>query len=216
MHNKDEIIAVLKELKDIYEKLKHFPGQHNQEDHAWNAGLSADDEPKSKKSSPQNPLLSMKRRNKYQANRKNPFINGISSPFEAMKIAANQARVLGVVSPLTLLQAILKAANLLRDWVDKFKAAISTNDTKNAKKISEEFKKVSAEIAKISEQLQKDAVAQNIFKSIMQSYQNNLERMFPQLKSVIKDHPLYDKNTPDAKMAKKVEEKINQSKKDSE
>jgi hypothetical protein len=216
MHNKQEMIAVIKELQEIYEKLKHFPGQHNQDDHAWNAGLEGDDVKKVKKTSPQNPLLSMKRRNKYQANRKNSLMNGIASPFEATKIAANQARVLGVINPLTLLQAILKASNLLRDWVDQFKTAISSKDNKDAKKISAQFKKVSAEIAKISEQLQKDAVAQNIFKSIMQSYQNNLEKIFPQLKEILKDFPLYDKNTPDAKMAKKVEEKINQSTKESE
>jgi len=212
-----EIIVALKELKDLYESLKHFPGKHNQDDHAWNAGVQISSKKKKPSSSRSGTSLLSKRRNSFNRRytRKNES-SGVSSPFEAISAASAQARMLGATNPIALMQAVTVSTNLLRSWSDKYKTAIAQSDTKVANKLAKEFEMLSKKIADLGKKLGDDSVAQNIYQSIIQSYQESIMKSIPETKDVFAKYSLYDKNTPDKKMAKKVEQTILESKKEAE
>lgn len=216
-HTNPEIIAAMKELKEIYESLKHFPGKHNQEDHAWNAGISTDSK-KKRRSSPRSSSLSSFRRSNFASRytRKNNQTQGISSAFEASAAASAQSRALGVVNPLALMKAVTVAAGLLQSWSNKFKNALLEPSDKLAKQLAKEFEKLSKTITELGQKLGEDTVAQNVYKSIIKSYQETLITNIPQTKDIFEKYSLYDENTPDKKMADKVEQTIAETKKEAE
>lgn len=191
----NETITVLKELTEIYERLKHMPGKHNQEDHAWNAGLES-----KKKRSSSKPSKRVDRKS-----------TGISSPFEATRYAANQARNLGVKNTVALTKAITSGTNALRMWSDKFRAAVSTGDQELKKQVVSGFKELSTYLTQLSESLAGDAVSQNIFRAIIQSYQETIAGLSPESAKVFSDYPLYESDTPDAKIANTVGNEISKN-----
>lgn len=195
----DEKVAVLKELSEIYTQLKHFPGKHNQEDHAWNAGLVRSD--KKKRSSTSSGKRSASERKS----------TGISSPFEASRAAANQARTLGVKNVVGLTRAVTSATNALRAWSDKFRTAISMGDEGLKKQVVDGFKDLSQFLTKLNESLAGDSVAQSTFQAIVQSFQETIQAISPETKKVFADHPLYEANTPDAKIASAVGQEIDKN-----
>lgn len=195
----DEKVAVLKELSEIYTQLKHFPGKHNQEDHAWNAGLMRSDKKKRSSSSS----------GKRSANQKKS--TGISSPFEASRAAANQARTLGVKNVVSLTRAVTSATTALRAWSDKFRTAISMGDEGLKKQVVDGFKDLSQFLTKLNESLAGDSVAQSTFQAIVQSFQETIQAISPETKKVFADHPLYKANTPDAKIASAVGQEIDKN-----
>ena len=195
----DEKVAVLKELSEIYTQLKHFPGKHNQEDHAWNAGLVRSD--KKKRSSTSSGKRSASERKS----------TGISSPFEASRAAANQARTLGVKNVVGLTRAVTSATNALRAWSDKFRTAISMGDEGLKKQVVDGFKDLSKFLTKLNESLAGDSVAQSTFQAIVQSFQETIQAISPETKKVFADHPLYEANTPDAKIASAVGQEIDKN-----
>lgn len=211
-----EIISAMKELKEIYESLKHFPGKHNQEDHAWNAGIQTSS--KKKRNSSSRSSLSSYRRNKFtnRYTRKNSDTQGISSAFEASTAASAQSRTLGIVNPLALMKAVTVASGLLQSWSNKFKNALLEPTDKIAKQLAKEFEKLSKTIAELGQKLGDDTVAQNVYKSIIKSYQETIISNIPQTKDIFDKYSLYDENTPDKKMADKVEQTIVESKKEAE
>lgn len=203
-----EKIAVLKELQDVYEKLKHYPGKHNQFDHAWNAGLVLTNKKRSSRTSP----LSKMRKNKFNAALiEKKVYGGINSPFEATRAASAQARQLGSSDPVKLVAAVNKAAQMLRKWTDKFRSALAINDEKLQKEVIAEFKQLSKDLEALSSSLGDDAVGKNVFNAIIQSYQDTVSFITPEIKNVFKNNSLTDKNTPDAAMAKRVENEINKA-----
>lgn len=204
----EEKVSIINELSNVYEKLKHYPGKHNQHDHAWNAGLVL----VSKKRAPKNsPLYSM-RRNKFNEKRVDRKLNGgVNSPFEAARTAASQGRQLSASDPVKLVAAVTKASDMLRRWADKFRSALAINDEKLKKEVVAEFKNLSKELSAIAESLSNDSVAQNIFKAIIQSYQDTLAFVTPEIKNVIKDDSLTDKNIPDAAIATRVGNEIDKA-----
>jgi hypothetical protein len=214
---KAEIVSTMKELQGIYESLKHFPGKHNQEDHAWNAGISNSKKKRSSGGSGKSSLSSF-RRSAFGAryNRKLQTEDGISSPFEASSAASAQSRALGIKNPLALMKAVTVASNLLRSWSQKYKLALMESDDKIAKKLANEFEKLSNTIVDLGQKLGDDTVAQNVYKSIIQSYQDSIMKTIPETKEVFDKYSLYDENKPDKKMAKKVEQTIVDSKKEAE
>jgi hypothetical protein len=216
---KSEIIATMKELQEIYESLKHFPGKHNQEDHAWNAGISNSKKKRTSGSggSGRSSLSSFRRSafNKRYT-RKTDSSGGISSPFEAVSAASAQARTLGVTNPLALIKAVTVASNLLRSWSDKYKAALSLSESKVAGQLAKEFEKLSKTISDLGKKLGDDTVAQNVYKSIMKSYQDSIMTSIPETKAIFEKYSLYDESTPDKKMAKKVEQTIVETQKEAE
>jgi hypothetical protein len=197
----DEKVAVLKELGEIYTHLKHFPGKHNQEDHAWNAGLVRSDKKKrpSKSGGSGRPSRSEKKS------------NGISSPFEASRAAANQARTLGVKNVVGLTRAVTSATTALRAWSDKFRTAISMGDENLKKQVVDGFKDLSQFLTKLNESLKNDSVAQSTFQAIVQSFQETIQAISPETKKVFADYPLYKSNTPDAKIASAVGQEIDKN-----
>lgn len=197
----DEKIAVLKELNQIYTQLKHFPGKHNQEDHAWNAGLKRSD--KKKRPSKSSGSSKFSRSDKKSA--------GISSPFEASRAAANQARTLGVKNVVGLTRAVTSATTALRAWSDKFRTAISMGDDNLKKQVVDGFKDLSQFLTKLNDSLQGDVVAQNTFKAIVQSFQETIQAISPETKNVFSSYPLYEANTPDAKIASAVGQEIDKN-----
>lgn len=205
-----EIISVSKELRDVYEKLKHFPGKHDQFDHAWNAGMVNP----YKKKKPSSGSSSKRSRGAKVLNRNQA--KGIASPFEASRAAMSQGRTLGVKNPVALAKAVSKASMMLRSWSDKFRAALANNDTKLKEQVTQEFKTLSKELSALSESLSDDTVAQNSFRAIIQSYQDTLSMITPEFKDIFSSYSLFEKDTPDAKLAKKVEEKIDESNKKTE
>lgn len=216
MKNESELIDTISELKDIYEKLKHFPGKHNQDDHAWNAGMQSKKKRSTSRSSggssSQGGPSSLFRNNRrYSFRRNSKTSGGILSPMEATANAASQARMLGISNSNLLLSSITRASILLRSWADEYKTALSQNDTNDAKKIAKKFQDLSKQISKLSDGLKSDAIAQNTFNAIITSYQGAIVNMIPESKDVFKNYPIYDKKTPDAKMAKTVEEQIAES-----
>lgn len=201
----NETKKILSELIEIYQSLKHFPGKHNQEDHAWNAGMGQNKKKKKRVREAYKPIPS--RRNKFFRQNINSSKNssGIISPFEAVKYGASQSRILGATNPARLMKAISTSSQALRTWSDQFKAALTTPSSGDQKKISKDFKKLSKQIASLSNSLGENTVEQNIFKTIMQSYQNTITKIMPETQKIFQENPLYDTNTPDAKMAKQVE-----------
>ena len=195
----DEKVAVLKELSEIYTQLKHFPGKHNQEDHAWNAGLVRSD--KKKRSSTSSGKRSASERKS----------TGISSPFEASRAAANQARTLGVKNVVGLTRAVTSATTALRAWSDKFRTAISMGDEGLKKQVVDGFKDLSQFLTKLNESLDGDSVAQSTFQAIVQSFQETIQAISPETKKVFADYPLYEANTPDAKIASAVGQEIDKN-----
>lgn len=195
----DEKIAVIKELSEIYTQLKHFPGKHNQEDHAWNAGLVRSD--KKKRSSTSSGKRSASERKS----------TGISSPFEASRAAANQARTLGVKNVVGLTRAVTSATTALRAWSDKFRTAISMGDESLKKQVVAGFKDLSQFLTKLNESLDGDSVAQSTFQAIVQSFQETIQAISPETKKVFADYPLYEANTPDAKIASAVGQEIDKN-----
>lgn len=195
----DEKVAVLKELSEIYTQLKHFPGKHNQEDHAWNAGLVRSD--KKKRSSTSSGKRSASERKS----------TGISSPFEASRAAANQARTLGVKNVVGLTRAVTSATTALRAWSDKFRTAISMGDEGLKKQVVDGFKDLSQFLTKLNESLAGDSVAQSTFQAIVQSFQETIQAISPETKKVFADYPLYEANTPDAKIASAVGQEIDKN-----
>lgn len=213
---KEEIVAALKELKEIYESLKHFPGKHNQEDHAWNAGISSDKKKKSPSSARKTSISSFRRSAFSKRYAKKNAGGGVSSPFEAASAASEQSRTLGIKNPIALMQAVTVAANLLRSWSDKYKTAIAQSESKVSSQLAKEFEKLSKTITELGKKLGDDTVAQNVYKSIMKSYQETIEQSIPQTKEIFAKYSLYDENTPDKKMAKKVEQTIAETQKEAE
>jgi len=208
----NEIEKIVFELNDIYQTLKHFPGKHNQEDHAWNAGMGDNKKKRTKKKrNYSSPSFSSARRTNllkrnYSFNSKNN--TGIISPFEAVKFGANQSRVLSANNPKKLLTAISISTQELRKWSDEFKAALSSPEKGDETKLSNDFKVLSKKISQLNDSLNNDIIEQNIFKAIMQSYQNSISQLIPETQKIFNENPLYDKNTPDIQMAKKVESTI--------
>ena len=198
-NNTNEKIAVLKELNEIYTQLKHFPGKHNQEDHAWNAGLKLTDKKKKPSKSGGKPSKSDKKS------------TGISSPFEASRAAANQARTLGVKNVVGLTRAVTAGTNALRAWSDKFRTAISMGDDDLKKQVVDGFKELSQFLTSLNDSLSDDVVAQNTFKAIVQSYQETIQSISPETKNVFASYPLYEANTPDAKIASAVGQEIDKN-----
>lgn len=208
---KEEKIAILKELQEVYEKLKHYPGKHNQFDHAWNAGLVLANKKRAPRSSP----LSKMRKNKYNAAAVNKKVyGGVNSPFEATRAASSQARQLGSSDPIKLVAAVNKASQMLRKWTDKFRSALAINDEKLQKEVIAEFKQLSKDLEELSSSLGDDTVGKNIFKAVLQSYQDTVSFITPEIGKVFKNNSLTDKNTPDAAMAKRVENEINKAQED--
>ena len=201
--NQIKKIAVLKELNDIYTRLKHMPGKHNQEDHAWNAGLSSADKKKKKRSG--------SRGGSSRGIRSDKKSIGIISPFEASRAAANQARTLGVKNVVGLTRAVTAGTNALRAWSDKFRAAISMGDENLKKQVVEGFKELSQYLTALNKSLEGDTVAQNSFKAIVQSYQETIQSISPETKNVFESYPLYEADTPDAKIASAVGQEIDKN-----
>ena len=195
----DEKVAVLKELREIYTQLKHFPGKHNQEDHAWNAGNTG----ASKKKRP-----SKSSGTRFASYKKS---TGISSPFEASRAAANQARTLGVKNVIGLTRAVTSATTALRAWSDKFRTAISMGDDNLKKQVVNGFKDLSQFLTKLNDSLAGDSVAQSTFQAIVQSFQETMQAISPETKKVFLDYPLYEANTPDAKIASAVGQEIDKN-----
>ena len=208
--DKEEILSVTKELKEVYEKLKHFPGKHDQFDHAWNAGM----ENPYKKKRPSSGSSSRKPKSAGTLQKKTG--TGIASPFEASRAAMNQARTLGAKNPLSLTKAVSKASMMLRSWSDKFRTALTTKDDKLKEQVTREFKDLSQTLASLSDSLSGDVVAQNSFKAIVQSYQDTIAMITPEIKDIFSSYSLYEKDTPDVKLANKVENKIDESNKKTE
>jgi len=196
--NESEKISVLKELQEIYVRLKHMPGKHNQEDHAWNAGNEAST--KKKRSKPSK---------RFGKSDKKSV--GISSPFEASRAGAQQARQLGVKNVVGLTRAITAGSNALRAWSDKFRAAVSMGDEALKKQVVDGFKELSAYLTKLNDSLEGDVVAQNTYRAIIQSYQDTISSLSPESKKVFADYPLYAANTPDAKIANTVGAEIDKN-----
>ena len=206
--NNDELVATLKELQELYETLKHYPGKHNQFDHAWNAGLVLANKKRAPRSSP----LSRMRKNKKNAAAINKKVyGGINSPFEATRAASSQSRQLGSSDPVKLVAAINKASIMLRKWADKFRSALAINDEKLQKEVVAEFKQLSKDLESILSSLGDDVVGKNIYRAIMQSYQDTISFITPEIGKVLKNNSLVEKNTPDAAMAKRVENEIDKA-----
>ena len=205
--NKEQIneqLDVLKELSEIYERLKHFPGKHNQEDHAWNKGNMSKKKRKPSKSRPRYGSSSQNSRSSKTS--AGSFLRGvgISSPFEASRAAANQGRTLGVKNIVGLMKSVTTCTTMLRQWADKFRTAMSMGDEKLKQEVVDGFKKLSKELTKLSDSLSDDIVAQNAFRAIVQSFQDNMTITNPEVGKIFADYPLYESNTPDAKMASEV------------
>jgi hypothetical protein len=205
--NKEQIneqLDVLKELSEIYERLKHFPGKHNQEDHAWNKGNMSKKKRKPSKSRPRYGSSSQNSRSSKTS--AGSFLRGvgISSPFEASRAAANQGRTLGVKNIVGLMKSVTTGTTMLRQWADKFRTAMSMGDEKLKQEVVDGFKKLSKELTKLSDSLSDDIVAQNAFRAIVQSFQDNMTITNPEVGKIFADYPLYESNTPDAKMASEV------------
>ena len=218
MNYKSELIDTITELKDIYEKLKHFPGKHNQDDHAWNAGMASKKKRSRSRSSGYSSrsggvsaIVRNARRYSFRQNAKTS--GGVLSPMEATANAASQARTLGISNPSVLLSAITRASTILRFWADEYKTALSQGNAGDAKKIAQKFKDLSKQISQLSDSLKTDAIAQNTFNAIITSYQGMIMNTIPESKKVFQDYPIYDKKTPDEKMAKTVQEQIAESRK---
>lgn len=208
-----EHIAVLKELSEIYERLKHMPGKHNQEDHAWNKG---NESKKKRKRSKYRPRSSYSIASNSSKNFSNSFANsprrfGISSPFEAARAAANQGRTLGVKNIVGLMKAVTSGTTMLRQWADKFRTVMSMGGKELTDDVVSGFKKLSKDLTKLSESLSDDIVAQNAFRAIVQSFQDNMVITNPEVKQIFSDYPLYETDTPDAKIANKVEDTIDKN-----
>ena len=129
---------------------------------------------------------------------------GISSPFEASRAAANQGRTLGVKNIVGLMKSVTTGTTMLRQWADKFRTAMSMGDEKLKQEVVDGFKKLSKELTKLSDSLSDDIVAQNAFRAIVQSFQDNMTITNPEVGKIFADYPLYESNTPDAKMASEV------------
>jgi hypothetical protein len=200
----NEQLNVLKELSEIYERLKHFPGKHNQEDHAWNKGNMSKKKRKPSKSRPGG--SSSVRNSRSSKTSAGSFLRGvgISSPFEASRAAANQGRTLGVKNIVGLMKSVTTGTTMLRQWADKFRTAMSMGDEKLKQEVVDGFKKLSKELTKLSESLSDDIVAQNAFRAIVQSFQDNMSITNPEVKKIFADYPLYESDTPDAKIASQV------------
>lgn len=200
----NEQLDVLKELSEIYERLKHFPGKHNQEDHAWNKGNMSKKKRKPSKSRPRYGSSSQNSRSSKTS--AGSFLRGvgISSPFEASRAAANQGRTLGVKNIVGLMKSVTTGTTMLRQWADKFRTAMSMGDEKLKQEVVDGFKKLSKELTKLSDSLSDDIVAQNAFRAIVQSFQDNMTITNPEVGKIFADYPLYESNTPDAKMASEV------------
>jgi len=200
----DEELNVLKELSEIYERLKHFPGKHNQEDHAWNKGNISKKKRKPSKSRPRYGSSSQNSRSSKTSS--GSFLRGvgITSPFEASRAAANQGRTLGVKNIVGLMKSVTTGTTMLRQWADKFRTAMSMGDEKLKQEVVDGFKKLSKELTKLSDSLSNDIVAQNAFRAIVQSFQDNMTITNPEVGKIFADYPLYESDTPDAKIASKV------------
>jgi len=200
----DEKLNVLKELSEIYERLKHFPGKHNQEDHAWNKGNMSKKKRKPSKSRPRYGSSSQNSRSSKTSS--GSFLRGvgITSPFEASRAAANQGRTLGVKNIVGLMKSVTTGTTMLRQWADKFRTAMSMGDEKLKQEVIDGFKKLSKELTKLSDSLSNDIVAQNAFRAIVQSFQDNMTITNPEVGKIFADYPLYESDTPDAKIASKV------------
>jgi hypothetical protein len=200
----DEELNVLKELSEIYERLKHFPGKHNQEDHAWNKGNTSKKKRKPSKSRPRYGSSSQNSRSSKTSS--GSFLRGvgITSPFEASRAAANQGRTLGVKNIVGLMKSVTTGTTMLRQWADKFRTAMSMGDEKLKQEVVDGFKKLSKELTKLSDSLSNDIVAQNAFRAIVQSFQDNMTITNPEVGKIFADYPLYESDTPDAKIASKV------------
>jgi hypothetical protein len=206
----DKNTNLLDRLDVVTKRMKHYPGKHNQFDHAWNAGLVLTNKKRSPRSSP----LSRMRKNKYNADAINRKVyGGINSPFEATRSASSQSRQLGSSDPIKLVAAVNKASTLFRKWADKFRSALAINDENLQKEVVAEFKKLSKELGEISNTLKDDPISQNIFNNIMQSYQDTTSFITPEIGKVLKKNNLTDKNTPDSAMAKRVENQIDKAQK---